>query len=33
MFIIRHGASLSFLLALIISCRGEGGKTSGHRVI
>ena len=28
---VRHGASLS--LALIISCRGDGGKISGHRVI
>jgi hypothetical protein len=31
MFTVRHGASLS--LALIISCRGEDGKISGHRVI
>jgi hypothetical protein len=34
MFRVRHGAGLS--LALIISCRGEGGKisgSSGDRVI
>src|SRR5208282_595006 len=31
MFAVRHGVGLS--LALIISCRGDGGKISGHRVI